>query len=73
MKEPRRSQSLKRAIEHLLTHPDERQRLGEAGRRTVEKLLTVDHFADRVADLVDRVAPSRSRTSGSVVAYADAD
>jgi glycosyltransferase involved in cell wall biosynthesis len=48
--------ALRRAIEHLLAHPDVRRRLGEAGRQTVEHLLTVDHFAERVRQLVDAAA-----------------
>jgi glycosyltransferase involved in cell wall biosynthesis len=48
--------ALRRAIEHLLAHPDERRRLGAAGRQTVERLLTVDHFAERIRQLVDAVA-----------------
>jgi glycosyltransferase involved in cell wall biosynthesis len=48
--------ALRRAIEHLLAHPDERRRLGEAGRQTVERLLTVDHFAERIQQLVAAAA-----------------
>jgi glycosyltransferase involved in cell wall biosynthesis len=48
--------ALRRAIDHLLDHPDERRRLGAAGRQTVERLLTVDHFAARVRHLVDAAA-----------------
>jgi glycosyltransferase involved in cell wall biosynthesis len=44
--------ALRRAIEHLLAHPEERRRLGAAGRRTVERLLTVDHFAERMCQIV---------------------
>jgi glycosyltransferase involved in cell wall biosynthesis len=48
--------ALRRAIDHLLDHPEERRRLGVAGRQTVERLLTVDHFAARVRRLVDAAA-----------------
>jgi glycosyltransferase involved in cell wall biosynthesis len=48
--------ALRRAIEHLLAHPEERRRLGRAGRETVERLLTVDHFAERIRQLVDAAA-----------------
>jgi glycosyltransferase involved in cell wall biosynthesis len=44
--------AMKRAIAYLLEHPDQRRKLGEAGRRTVEQLLTVDHFAERMRRLV---------------------
>lgn len=52
--------ALRRAIDYLLTHPGERAELGAAGRRAVESLLTVDHFAERVRAVVlgDLVAPS---------------
>jgi glycosyltransferase involved in cell wall biosynthesis len=48
--------ALRRAIDHLLDHPEDRRRLGEAGRQTVERLLTVDHFAARICQLVDAAA-----------------
>jgi glycosyltransferase involved in cell wall biosynthesis len=52
--------ALRRAIEYLLDHPDERRRLGEAGRRTVERLTTVDQFAERMRDLVSKALVSTS-------------
>lgn len=48
--------ALRRAIEHLLAHPDERRQLGVAGRHTVERLLTVDHFAERMRQIVAAAA-----------------
>jgi glycosyltransferase involved in cell wall biosynthesis len=45
--------ALRRAIVYLLEHPAERARLGEAGRRAVERLLTVDQFAARLQKLVE--------------------
>jgi glycosyltransferase involved in cell wall biosynthesis len=45
--------AMRRAIEYLLEHPEERRRLGAAGRRTVERLTTVDQYALRLRDLVD--------------------
>jgi glycosyltransferase involved in cell wall biosynthesis len=50
---PEDSAALRRAIVHLLEHPDERRRLGAAGRETIERLVTVDLFAERVRQLVD--------------------
>lgn len=44
--------ALKQAIVYLLEHPEQRRKLGDAGRRTVEQLLTVDHFAERMRRLV---------------------
>jgi len=49
--------SLRRAIDYLLDHPEERARLGSAGRRLVEALFTVDDFASRMAELVASVGP----------------
>jgi glycosyltransferase involved in cell wall biosynthesis len=43
---------LRRAIVYLLDHPEERARLGAAGRRMVERWMTVDQFAHRLGDLV---------------------
>jgi glycosyltransferase involved in cell wall biosynthesis len=52
--------ALRRAINYLLEHPDERRRLGEAGRRTVEQLTRVEQFAERMRILVDE-ARAQSR------------
>ncbi len=60
--------ALRRAIVHLLEHPDERSRLGAAGRDTIERLVTVDLFAERVRQLT-YAAPTkqpRSRVAESV-------
>jgi glycosyltransferase involved in cell wall biosynthesis len=46
---------LRRAIAFLLGHPEERARLGAAGRRAAEQLLTVEHFADRMQAIVNEV------------------
>lgn len=53
--------ALRRAILHLLDNPEERTRLGQAGRRAVEALLTVDHFAERMSDLVNQALADRPR------------
>jgi glycosyltransferase involved in cell wall biosynthesis len=53
--------ALHRAIAYLLQHPDERARLGEAGRRTVERLFTVDQFAQRMRELVDEARTVHAR------------
>jgi glycosyltransferase involved in cell wall biosynthesis len=44
--------ALRKAITYLLDHPEQRQKLGAAGRRIVERLLTVDDFAERMRLLV---------------------
>jgi glycosyltransferase involved in cell wall biosynthesis len=49
---PGNPEALRRAIVYLLDHPEERAQLGRAGRRAVESLLTVDHFAERISELV---------------------
>jgi glycosyltransferase involved in cell wall biosynthesis len=56
---PEDPEALRRAICYLIERPEERRRLGEAGRRTVESLTTVDQFASRVAALVDKARGSR--------------
>jgi glycosyltransferase involved in cell wall biosynthesis len=50
---PSDAAALRRAIVYLLEHPQERARLGAAGRRSVERLFTVDQFGERMAALVD--------------------
>jgi glycosyltransferase involved in cell wall biosynthesis len=61
---PRDPASLRRALEYLLQHPEERARLGDAGRRTVERLMTVDHFAARMARLVDQARAAGAHGAG---------
>jgi glycosyltransferase involved in cell wall biosynthesis len=47
--------ALRQAIVYLLDATETRQQLGSAGRRTVERLMTVDHFAARIGQLVQSV------------------
>jgi len=58
--------ALRRAIVYLLDHPDERARLGVAGRRLVERLMTVDHFTRRMADLVEQACAGWSDSAPAV-------
>ena len=59
-------EALRRAIVYLLDHPKERADLGAAGRRLVQRLLTVDQFAWRMCELVAQARDSRAPTfSGS--------
>jgi glycosyltransferase involved in cell wall biosynthesis len=51
---PRDADALRRAIVYLLDHPDERARLGAAGRRAVDRLMNVDCFAERLRALVEQ-------------------
>jgi len=46
----------RRALTYLLDHPREGRVLGEAGGYTVERFMTVDQFAARMAALVDEAA-----------------
>jgi glycosyltransferase involved in cell wall biosynthesis len=50
---PGDAEGLRRAIAFLLDNPLERRRLGAAGRRTVERLLTVEQFGERLRKLVE--------------------
>lgn len=47
--------ALRNALEYLLDHPDERRRLGAAGRRAAERLFSVEQFAERLGRIVDEV------------------
>ncbi len=64
---PRDPGALRRAIEYLLARPDERARLGAAGRRTVEQLASLEHYVKRLRDLIDESiaeqAPAAAETS----------
>lgn len=74
---PHDPDALRRAIVFLLDHPEDRARLGAAGRRAVERLMTVDQFAERIARVVDLVVsrsaarraarPAQTRPSLSIV------
>ncbi len=55
--------ALRRAIAYLLEHPDERIRLGTAGRHAAEEFLTVELFAARVRAVVLRALDPLPRTS----------
>ena len=50
---PKDPQALRSAIGYLLDHPEERARLGRAGRRVVEELFTLEQFATRMRSVVD--------------------
>jgi glycosyltransferase involved in cell wall biosynthesis len=59
--------ALRRAIVYLLDHPSERAALGAAGRRAVEQLLTIEHFASRMRRVVEeacRATAAPPRTTG---------
>jgi len=52
---PHDPDALRRALVFLLDNPEHRAKLGAAGRRAVEQLMTVDQFADRIALIVEVV------------------
>jgi glycosyltransferase involved in cell wall biosynthesis len=56
--------ALRRAIVYLLDHPDERARLGAAGRRTAEQLLTIEQFTDRMRSVIELACSTASAPSG---------
>jgi len=62
---PSDPQALRRAIVYLLDHPAERRRLGEAGRRAVEQLATVDQYAHRLLQLVEEACEELTSESGA--------
>ena len=67
---PNDSGALRRAIDYLLERPDERKRLGAAGRRTVERLAGVEQYVDRLRLMIDEsIAEGRLQPApGAVVA-----
>lgn len=60
--------ALRRAIEYLLDRPDERARLGAAGRRTVEALASLEQYVSRIGALVDESIAEQRATRSTAVA-----
>jgi len=56
--------ALRRAIVYLLDHPEVRAQLGTAGRHAVERLMTVDQYAQRVRTLVEQACAAPAATEG---------
>src|SRR5262249_4478981 len=48
---PGDAQELRKAIVYLLEHPEVAEELGRNGRRVFEALMTLDHFAARIAEV----------------------
>jgi glycosyltransferase involved in cell wall biosynthesis len=44
--------ALRAALEHLLLHPEEAERMGKAGRRVVLQHMSLDRYAERLGGLV---------------------
>lgn len=67
---PGDADGLRAAIAYLLDHPEERARLGRAGRRVAEELYTVELFAERLRSIVfDTLQPAREATTLSRATY----
>ncbi len=47
--------ALRAAIMHLINHPDQAARMGQAGRRRIEQEMSLDHYAARLGRLVARI------------------
>jgi glycosyltransferase involved in cell wall biosynthesis len=60
--------ALRRAIEYLLDRPDERARLGAAGRRTIERLADLDQYVARLSALVSEAASGSPSTAAQPAA-----
>jgi len=59
---------LRRAIEYLLERPEERARLGAAGRRAVEQLADLNQYVARLSALVAEAAGAHERATQPAVA-----
>jgi glycosyltransferase involved in cell wall biosynthesis len=63
---PANPEALRKAIKFLMDHPEERARLGAAGRRAMTEVMRVDQFAERVARIVrDTAQERRPRTAAN--------
>lgn len=56
---PADSGALRSAIYYLLDHPEERRSLGEAGRALVQRVCSVDQFAERLSQLIQEARARR--------------
>jgi glycosyltransferase involved in cell wall biosynthesis len=69
---PKDPAALQRAIVFLLENPEHRARLGAAGRRAVERLMTVDQFAERIARVIELVTAPPGKRPPAPMAQAPA-
>ncbi|HKW78672.1 MAG TPA: glycosyltransferase family 4 protein, partial [Candidatus Limnocylindria bacterium] len=51
---------LRAALDHLLEHPEERRRLGAAGREIAERFFDVERFGERMRRIVEDVVRERA-------------
>jgi glycosyltransferase involved in cell wall biosynthesis len=63
--------ALRRAIDYLLDHPDERARLGMAARQTVERFMRVEQFAARMSAWIEGAHAATDTIDGQA-AWTDA-
>jgi glycosyltransferase involved in cell wall biosynthesis len=67
---PGDADGLRAAIAYLLDHPEERARLGRAGRRIAVELYTVELFAERLRSIVlDTLGPAHQASALSSASY----
>jgi glycosyltransferase involved in cell wall biosynthesis len=57
--------ALRAAIDHLVAHPDEAERMGRAGRALVEERHTLDSYIERLAEIVRGEQPASARVDAS--------
>jgi glycosyltransferase involved in cell wall biosynthesis len=60
--EPGDKEALRNAIEFLITHPEEAQRMGRNARLTVERGLNMDCYVQRLAALINSMVMRKGRT-----------
>jgi glycosyltransferase involved in cell wall biosynthesis len=62
--------ALRAAIERLLQNPDEAERLGKAGRRTVLQHMSLDRYAERLGKLVHETLDEIERSQRQSTTHA---
>ncbi|MCB0209175.1 MAG: glycosyltransferase family 4 protein [Anaerolineae bacterium] len=60
--EPNNPAALRDAIQYLLSHPEEAQRLGQNARQRVEEEFNLDIYVNRMAELIKRTAEASCST-----------
>ena len=51
---PEDPRALRQAIEYLLANPDVAERMGKAGRKRIEELMSLDRYVARLSEYVMR-------------------
>jgi glycosyltransferase involved in cell wall biosynthesis len=60
---PEDPKALREAIVYLWNHPDEAQRMGHEGRRTIEQYHTIDAFVRQMKEIADEIVARQGGTS----------